>query len=125
MVLLRWLYLINAILLINHEIDSAYWQEWRLFKMRGGVSLFLLLHFPMLFLILYGLVAVWQNTAAGIYFSILLSMAGLGAFCIHMFFIKRGRDEFKTPVSVGILTASLIVSLAQMVVSLMIKYCSH
>jgi hypothetical protein len=28
---LFWLYLTNAVLLINHEIDSAYWKEWELF----------------------------------------------------------------------------------------------
>jgi hypothetical protein len=26
--ILFWLYLVNAILLINHEIDSAFWKEW-------------------------------------------------------------------------------------------------
>lgn len=30
--LLFWIYLVNAVLLINHEIDSAYWQEWKLFS---------------------------------------------------------------------------------------------
>ena len=25
--LLLWLYLANSVLLINHEIDSAYWKE--------------------------------------------------------------------------------------------------
>lgn len=122
---LRWLYLINAVLLINHEIDSAYWQEWRLFNMRGGVSVFLLLHFPLLFLILYGLVAVWQNSAAGIYLSILLGLAGLAAFFIHMFFIKKGRDEFKAPVSIGILVATCIVSFIQIVSSLSVLYSHH
>ena len=29
--LLFWTYLINAVILINHEIDSAYWQEWKFF----------------------------------------------------------------------------------------------
>jgi hypothetical protein len=38
----------NAILLINHEIDSAYWKEWELFKLPGGIGGFLILHFPML-----------------------------------------------------------------------------
>ena len=31
--LLFWLYLVNAVLLITHEIDSAYWKEWELFKL--------------------------------------------------------------------------------------------
>ncbi|MCK4852588.1 MAG: outer membrane lipoprotein-sorting protein, partial [Candidatus Omnitrophica bacterium] len=30
--------LVNSILLINHEIDSAYWNEWKLFKMKGGIT---------------------------------------------------------------------------------------
>ena len=25
---LFWLYLVNAVILIVHEIDSAYWKEW-------------------------------------------------------------------------------------------------
>ena len=51
---LFWLYLANAILLIIHEIDSAFWKEWELFKLPGGINGFLILHFPLLFLILYG-----------------------------------------------------------------------
>jgi hypothetical protein len=31
--LIFWLYLTNAVLLINHEIDSAYWKEWEIFKL--------------------------------------------------------------------------------------------
>jgi len=44
--ILFWLYLVNAILLINHEIDSAFWKEWELFKLPGGIGGFLILHFP-------------------------------------------------------------------------------
>ena len=52
--LLLWLYLVNAVLLINHEIDSAYWKEWQLFKLPGDITGFLLIHFPLLILILDG-----------------------------------------------------------------------
>ena len=45
---LLWLYLTNAVLLINHEIDSAYWKEWELFRLPGGIAGFLLLHSPLL-----------------------------------------------------------------------------
>ena len=34
--LLTLIYLINATLLIVHEIDSAYWEEWKLFGLPGG-----------------------------------------------------------------------------------------
>lgn len=44
--ILLWLYLANAILLICHEMDSAYWKEWELFRLPGGITLFLIIHFP-------------------------------------------------------------------------------
>ncbi len=110
---LFWLYLVNAVLLINHEIDSAYWKEWELFGLPGGVSGFLLLHLPLLFLVLYGLVLVFQRTLAGLIFSLLLSAGGLFAFSIHTYFLRRGREEFRAPVSLVILGATLAVSLVQ------------
>ena len=66
--LLFWVYLINAVLLINHEIDSAYWKEWDLFKLPGGITGFLILHFPILFLILYGLILVFKQSLSGLIF---------------------------------------------------------
>ena len=42
--ILTWIYLVNAVFLINQEMDSAYWKEWELFKMKGGVTGFLLIH---------------------------------------------------------------------------------
>ena len=110
---LFWLYLVNAVLLIDHEIDSAYWKEWELFGLRGGVSGFLLLHLPLLGLILYGLVLVWQQTLAGLVLSLILSLGGVFAFAIHTYFIRQGRKEFKEPVSQAILAATLVVSLVQ------------
>lgn len=110
---LFWVYMTNAVLLINHEIDSAYWKEWDLFKLPGGITGFLLLHFPMVFLILYGLVLVFQRTPLGLVFSLVLSFGGVFAFAIHMYFIRKGREEFKAPVSLFILVATFIVSLIQ------------
>jgi len=115
---LVWVYMINAVLLINHEIDSAYWQEWDLFGLPGGITGFLIVHFPLLFLILYGLVLVYQRATAGLVLSLVLSLGGLFAFTIHTYFIKRGRDEFKAPISLFILIAALIVSLFQLVITL-------
>jgi hypothetical protein len=113
--ILLWLYMVNAVLLINHEIDSAYWKEWDLFKLPGGITGFLIIHFPLVFLVLYGLILVFKQSYAGLIFSLILSFAGIFAFFIHMFFIKKGRSEFKVPISIFILVATLIVSLIQAV----------
>jgi hypothetical protein len=113
--ILLWLYMVNAVLLINHEIDSAYWKEWELFKLPGGITGFLIIHFPLVFLVLYGLILVFKQSVAGLIFSLVLSFAGIFAFFIHMFFIKKGRSEFKVPISIFILVTTLIVSIIQAV----------
>ena len=116
---LFWLYLVNALVLIVHEIDSAYWQEWDLFHLAGGETGFLLLHLPLLLPVLYGLVLVDRDAFAGLILSFLLCGGGLFAFSIHTFFIRRGHPEFKTPVSQGILWATMLLSLAQLGVTVM------
>lgn len=116
--ILLWLYMANAVLLINHEIDSAYWKEWELFKLPGGITGFLIIHFPLLFLVLYGQIEVYKQSHTGLIFSLVLSAAGIFAFCIHMFFIKKGREEFKVPISIFILAATLIVSIAQAILTI-------
>jgi len=118
--ILLWLYLTNAILLINHEIDSAYWNEWKLFNLPGDIKGFLISHFPLLFLVLYGLVLISQQAPAGLIFSLFLSLGGIFAFIIHMYFIKKGKKEFKTPVSLFILISTLIVSTIQLIYTIIL-----
>jgi hypothetical protein len=111
--LLFWLYMINATLLINHEIDSAYWKEWELFRLPGGPGGFVIIHLPLVFLILLGGVWVARQETAGIIMSLVLCASGLIAFFLHGFFLIKGRPEFKAPVSLALLVIFVIVSLVQ------------
>lgn len=111
------LYLINAVLIINHEIDSAYWREWELFKLPGDINGFLIIHFPVLFFILYGVILVYKQSFPGLIFSLLLCFGGIFASTIHTYFIKKGRSEFNKPMSKFILLTMLIVSIIQLVVT--------
>jgi hypothetical protein len=108
-----WLYLVNTVLLILHEMDSAYWKEWDLFRLPGGIGGFLLIHFPLYLAGLYGLVLVSQGASAGLILSLIIGAAGIFAFGIHTFFLRKGRPEFNTQISKGILGLLLIVSIAQ------------
>jgi len=116
--ILFWIYLINAVLLITHEMDSAYWEEWKLFGIPGGITTFLLLHLPILFFVLYGLILIYENTFAGLIFSFILAISGIFAFSIHTYFMHRGHDEFKTTISRLILFSTLIFSILQLVITL-------
>jgi hypothetical protein len=114
-----WLYSANATLLIVHEIESAYREEWKLFRLPGGISFFLIVHLPLVFLILYGLVQVEQASLAGKILSLVLALAGIFAFSIHTYFNSRGHPEFKTPISITLLAATLCVSVAQLVTTIL------
>ncbi len=115
---LFWLYLVNAVLLINHEIDSAYWHEWKLFKLPGGIAGFLIVHFPLLVGLLYGLVLVREGTFSGLISSLIVSLVGIFAFSIHTYFIKKGHKEFNTAISIFILVSILIISLFQLIITI-------
>ena len=113
-----WLYLLNVVMLTIHEMDSAYWHEWNLFHMPGGVGVFLMLHLPLLIPVVYGLVLVDRDTYAGQVLSLVISLTGIFAFSIHTYLIRRGHQEFTTSISLGILRITLVISLAQLVVTL-------
>ena len=120
--LLFWVYIINAMILINHEIDSAYWQEWKLInpKNTNGINGFLLIHFPMLFAILYGLVLVEKGHLAGLIISLFLGASGIFAFFFHFYHIRKGKQEFNTLISKTIIISSFVISLFQIGLTLKI-----
>jgi hypothetical protein len=107
------LYLLNLTLLVTHEIDSAYWHEWEMFHLPGGIQLFLILHLFLLAIFFYGLVQVAQSGHYAKAFSYLLAGVGIFAFAIHMAFLVLGYPQFRSLVSVGLLFAILAVSIAQ------------
>ena len=96
--LLMWLYFFNSVLLVTHEIDSAYWKEWELFRLPGGITGFLIIHIPLLMFILYGLILISRGSYIGLFFSLILCLGGIFAFSIHTYFLKKGRDEFNIPI---------------------------
>jgi hypothetical protein len=109
-----WLYVVNLSLLATHEIDSAYWHEWEMFHLPGGIQLFLVANLLLLVLLTYGLTRIvgWERGAQA--FSFVVAGAGLCAFAIHAAFMVAGRDEFRSPVSLTLLVCILLVSVSQM-----------
>lgn len=118
--LLFWTYLINAVILINHEIDSAYWQEWKLINPNDkmGISGFLILHIPMILAILLGLVFVYDNKPSGLVFSLILSAGGLFAFFFHFYHLRKGKPEFNTAISKGLIISTFMVSTFQIIMTI-------
>ncbi len=115
------LYLLNLALLVTHEIDSAYWHEWKLFNLPGEIDGFLIMNFLLILAFLSGIGQVIEWKKYAVHFYVLLALSGIFAFSIHTYFIFAGHSEFNTAVSWAILILTFIVSLAQLIVLILIK----
>ena len=111
------IYLVNAVVLISHEIDSAYWREWELFRLPGGIQLFLILNLLLVGLALWGYRSVLLWTRGARAFSYLLAILGIFAVLIHGIFLAAGAPEFRLPTSLALLLATLVLSCWQVVVT--------
>lgn len=92
-------------LLLVHEIDSAYWEEWDLFHLPGGIRLFLALHMLAVPAALLGFRQVVLGGRGAHLVLALVAAAGVFTFGIHMAFLARGHGEFRDAVSVAVLAA--------------------
>jgi hypothetical protein len=107
------LYLTNATVLLTHQMDAAYWHEWELFGLPGGLQLYLLMNLPIVWVVLSGARAQAQEGRSGLAHSWLLVGAGLFAVGFHGVHLLRGSEAFLLPVSLGLLAATLLLSTAQ------------
>lgn len=111
------LFLLNLALLFTHEIDSAYWHEWELFGIPGGIQTFLALNLILILFGLWGFTIYAGEGRTGLGFSLAVALAGVFAGCIHTYFILRGHPQFQTPASLALLAAILVVSGLQAVLT--------
>jgi hypothetical protein len=95
---ITWLYILNASLILLHEIESAYWREWEILKLPGQVSGFILLHFPLLLLIMYGLIEIEKQSSSGIILGIATGTGGLLPLLIHRLLFRKA-DKFNLVIS--------------------------
>jgi hypothetical protein len=106
------LYVWTGALLSVHEVDSAYWQEWKLFGWPWDIQTFVIASLVLALPFMYGLVWLVRAPRIGARYALALSFLGVAAFGIHSWFLLQGRPEFRTPVSIGVLVAALFTSLA-------------
>lgn len=92
------LYILNATLLLLHEIESAYEKEWEILKLPGGITGFLLLHIPIIIFLFYGAIEIEKTSTIGLTFGIIMGIAGIIPFLVHKIFIKR-KEHFNLIIS--------------------------
>lgn len=116
MKILTLIYIINASLLILHEIESAYVKEWEILKLPGKITGFLLLHIPILLMLFVGAIGIEKQTSAGNIIAIVTGVGGLMPFLVHKVIVKR-QEYFNSTLSnciiyLNILTGISVVTVA-------------
>lgn len=97
--MLDWSYLVTLSLLIVHQIDAAYWHEWDMFLVPGGIQFFDIFNLMIIPLLLLGLRAVVLKHKRGYYYSCGSACLGLLTCAIHSGFYGYGYSQFRLPIS--------------------------
>lgn len=109
-------YVLNATLLILHEIESAYEKEWEIIKLPGKITGFLLMHIPILLIMFYGLLEISKPTEFGIILGFFSGLGGLAPLIVHKLLLRKN-DRFNLIVSNMIIYLSALSGLVLFVLS--------
>jgi hypothetical protein len=107
MKLLTIFFIINATLLLLHEIESAYEKEWEILKLRTGLTGFLIIHIPLILIFFYGILEIDKPSYAGLILGIITGVGGLVPFLVHKIFVRR-KDHFNLVISNIIIYLNII-----------------
>lgn len=108
------LYVLNLALLSTHQADAAYWHEWNVFGVPGGLEFFLVFNLVAVIALAAGLVAVATRHRHSRAWSQGCAAVGAFTFGIHAVFLASDPTAFSEPISIGILVATLVTSAAQL-----------
>jgi len=111
------LYIVNATLLLLHELESAYEKEWEILKLPGKISGFLIFHIPILILLFYGLIEIEKGSTIGFISGIIFGISGVIPFMVHKVFVKTP-DQFNLPMSNAIIYLNILSGIGLLFFSL-------
>ena len=105
--MLIFFYILNATLLILHEIESSYEKEWNILKLPGGITGFIIFHIPIMFILFYGLYCIIQYPQFKTIVSIIMGFVGLIPFIVHKIIVKR-KEYFNKKISNFLIFGNII-----------------
>lgn len=121
MTALTLIYIINATLLLLHEIESGYVKEWEILKLPGKITGFLLLHIPVILILFWGAVETGRQTNAGTIIALIAGIGGLLPFLIHKLLVKK-KEYFESTASNVIIYLNLLTGIATAILAIISIY---
>jgi hypothetical protein len=113
---------LNLTLLIVHQIDAAYWHEWEMFRLPGGIQVFNVLNIVIFLSVLACFVTVVARKPAGLYCALAIAAVSALVLPIHAGFALAGYAQFHLPVSIAVIVGTFLVSIVQVT---LVLQCRH
>lgn len=101
-------YFATLLALILHQIDAAFWREWEMFLLPGGVQGFLVFNLLAVGIVLLGYRHVLLQTRKARGFAMICASLGVTTFAIHLGFAAFGHRAFHLPLSMVVMGACLV-----------------
>ena len=120
----QFLYVWTLAVCTVHVVDSAYWHEWEIFKLPGGIQFFLVQSLILAIPFMFGLVKLGQGAPSGPIYGIVLAVMGIIGFGIHAILLLRGGTEFRNAASLTTIGLMLVFSIGLMWSSIRLKRAS-
>lgn len=109
--MLNKLLILNLSFLIVHQVDAAYWHEWDMFGLPGGVQLFDLFNLLLFIVLLACFVAAVERRRSGYAASLAIAAVCGVVLPIHAGFALAGYTEFHLPVSIAAIVGCMFSAL--------------
>lgn len=117
MKIITLLYILNASLLILHEIESAYEKEWEILNLPGKISGFLIIHFPLLIILFYGVITINNLSNTGLILGVIFGFCGLLPVFVHKIIVPK-KAKFNLTISNFIIYSNLLTGILIFALSL-------
>ncbi|MFC1532706.1 DUF6713 family protein [Thermodesulfobacteriota bacterium] len=114
--IITMIYILNATLLLLHEIESAYEKEWEILKLPGKITGFLLFHIPIIFLIFYGIFEIERKSFIGLIFCVVFGISGIIPFIVHKIIVRK-KHHFNLLISNIIIYLNILTGICLLLLS--------
>jgi hypothetical protein len=108
---------LNLALVLTHQVDAAYWHEWEMFGLPGGIQLFNVINLGLFVFVLWAFASVVRRHSSGFRNSLVLAALSAAVLPIHAGFALAGHAEFHLPVSVALIVGTFVASILQAVLT--------
>ena len=110
-------FVLNATLLLLHEIESSYEREWEILKLPGRITGFLILHIPLILILFYGALEIEKQSQTGFILGIIFGVGGLIPFIVHKV-LKKVEGRFNLVISNVLIYLNIVTGLILLILSI-------